>query len=518
MAGVVWLVSHGGVGSEHLYDQLKLAYPDIYIRGRPLRGVVAHLPAPFRVGPRKCIYLFGAPIDAILSQLRRNYYDNPKKLRNDVLQPAVHSLDDLLSTATSDPFGINAQFRSFCRESADYPILMVNRAAVSRQVDFISKFAELGHSLTWDERQRKTSRGSVPPEALGELERLYGITEKIMDQMPDVVLRLPVWLTRYRYELDLADVVTFRALDAAKEFATWFLEARSGGCVDESRVRLKHAFEWTNESGERYSFVNVRHDIADTGWGSVGYLLCISYNTGEVTQVQHDEFVEDKVFSGAEDPRYFWRGKQLGVIFNALCRDGTRRMFMYFHDAKRCIKLHVPDFRLAGTEKNWSVFVIGEVIYLVYSFNPSIVFRLDDDQTGFCSVVSSNAAVLGGEIEPLYPYGGSTLSLWVWPYFVGLVHTRHPYRPAFIVFDVQELRVVAIGRPFSVPEPPAAVPWRGRDVQYPYHLDVSKGACDVWIECQDRCPTQYRFDFGAFCEVISTLIAVQPCFGGAVDG
>src|SRR5215470_5689541 len=27
MSGFVWLVSHGGVGSEHLYDQLNLAYP-----------------------------------------------------------------------------------------------------------------------------------------------------------------------------------------------------------------------------------------------------------------------------------------------------------------------------------------------------------------------------------------------------------------------------------------------------------------------------------------------------------
>jgi hypothetical protein len=75
------------------------------------------------------------------------------------------------------------------------------------------------------------------------------------------------------------------------------------------------------------------------------------------------------------------------------------------------------------------------------------------------------------------------------------------------------MRVVAVGEPFSVPEAVEAVKWRGRDVQYPYHLEVGSGKCEMWIECQDRCPTVYRFEFTRFCEVVSTLIAVRPVFG-----
>ena len=174
------------------------------------------------------------------------------------------------------------------------------------------------------------------------------------------------------------------------------------------------------------------------------------------------------VFSGAEDTRNFCRGKHIGVIFNALCRDGTRRMFMYLPNFDHCIKLQIPGFPLNVVEKNWSVFVLGDVIYIVYSFNPVIVFRLDDDKTGLCSMVSPHLLGQVASIEPLYPWGGSSLCLWTWPYFVGLVH-RHPYRTSLIIFDADELRVVAISKPVSVPELTEAVQWRGRDVLYPYH-------------------------------------------------
>jgi len=518
MSGFVWLVSHGGVGSEHLYDQLNLAYPDIRIRGRPLRGVVSHLPAPYRIGPRKCIYLFGWPIDAVLSQMRRNHYDNPRKLRNNVLHPTVHSLGDLLSTINRDPFGINQQFTSFCREFVDYPILLLKRSAISRHLEFVSGFAETEGTLRWLEQGRSTDRTTVPLDALDHLEKLYGITEKIMEQMPDIALRLPVWITGYHYRLDPSDVIDYCPILGATSVARSFLQNLVGPTLENARTRLKHAYEWVNTEGEHLCFVNVRYDIEESGWGSIGYLLKINYNTGQILKVSHEDILEDRIFSGAEDPRYFWRRDQLGIIFNALCRDGTRRIFIYFVHLDHCIKLQTPGFTLRDIEKNWTVLVVGDVIYVVYSFNPPILFRLDDDKTGFCSMVSECAFVLSGPIEPLYPYGGSSLCLWGWPYFIGLVHSRSPYRPAFIVFDAEEMRVVAVGEPFSVPEPVEAIKWRGRDVQYPYHLEVDHGRCELWIECQDRCPTVYRFEFTRFCEVVSTLIAVKPVFGEIAAG
>src|SRR5262249_40106195 len=160
----------------------------------------------------------------------------------------------------------------------------------------------------------------------------------------------------------------------------------------------------------------------------------------------------------------------------ALCRDGNRRMFIYFEHLNQCIKLQISAFPLRQVEKNWTVMVVGDVIYIIYTFNPSIVFRVDDDKTGFCSLASEHPFIFSNPIEPLYPYGGSSLCPWSYPYFVGLVHTRGgrllggavrhlppvilPFRSAFILFNAEEKRVEAVGQPFAVPEPKQAVKWR----------------------------------------------------------
>src|SRR5262249_60726317 len=135
-----------------------------------------------------------------------------------------------------------------------------------------------------------------------------------------------------------------------------------------------HAYECTGAKGEHLCFVNARHDIAKSGGGSIGYILKINYDTGEISKVFHGDIVEDRAFSGAVDPRYFWRSDQLGVIFNAPCRDGNRRLFIYFEHLNQCIKLQInPGFPLNKKEKNWTVMVVGDVIYIIYSFNPTIV-------------------------------------------------------------------------------------------------------------------------------------------------
>ena len=311
----------------------------------------------------------------------------------------------------------------------------------------------------------------------------------------------------FRSRFELADATDVRPLLGSLPLAKQFVEFVCGHAIEISRFRLKHAYEWINSKGEHVCFVNARHEVAESGWGSVGYILKINYATKEVSKVFHVDIVEGHVFSGAADPRYFWWDGRVGVIFNAPCRDGNRRMSLHFEHLNRCVKLNVSGLPLRRIEKNWTVMVVGDVIYIIYSFNPTIVLRLDDEKTGFCSPVSEHSSVFAEPIEPLYPYGGSSLKLWSWPKYVGLVHTRHPYRPAFILFNADKMRVAALGKPFVVPEPQEALKWRGRDVQYPYHLDFADGRCEAWIECQDRCPTKIEFSYTRFCEIISTLIA-----------
>lgn len=527
MENTTWLVSHGGVGSEELYRALDLSYPDLDIRGRPLRGVVSHLPRPYQKGPSKCIYLYGNPIEAIVSQLRRKHYDNPRKLYNDSLYPRTYDADDLLRIDNLDPFGLFGQFKAFCQDLADYPIMLLKNSTIQDHSQLVSHFAELCQPFEWQCRSRATTRSSIPLQLLTDLERLYGEADKIMRQMPDVVLRLPVWITGFRHSLAASDVTEYRPLLRARQFALGFAKGLFERTFRPELVRIKHVFEY-EEFGKTLCVVNLRYDISPSEGGSIGYLLKINYDDGTISHISHADIILDGEFSGAEDPRYFQYQGQTCVIFNALCRDGNRRIFIYFDKFSECIKLIVPNFPLNPVEKNWAPFVVGERIHIIYSFNPMIVLRLDDDKTGYCSIIHPHAFLVSSmSAEPMYPFGGSSLSLWVWPLFVGLVHTKeyarrydegaqtpsstaYLYRPAIVLFDAENMKVVGISKPFSVPEPAQAEKWRGKDVQYPYHLDITKGKCEIWIECQDRCPTKYIIDLNAFSEVVSTIAALQP--------
>jgi hypothetical protein len=320
-------------------------------------------------------------------------------------------------------------------------------------------------------------------------------------------------MTGNRYKIEMSDVVEYRPLLNGRAAAERFLENKNGKRANPTRTRLKHAYEYVDSAGERICFLNLRHDITQRGPGSIGYLLKINYDRGSVIAISHPDIVEDRVYSGAEDPRYFWCGNQLGVIFNGMCRDGTRRMFIYFDDLRRCIRLHVDGLPLQKIEKNWSVLVVADTIYLVYSFNPAIVLKLDDVPTGYCSIVSEHPIKYVQPIQSLYPFGGSSLCLWAWPHFVGLVHTRMPYRPAIVVFDAAKMQLTAVSKSFDLPEPPQAVKWRGIDVQYPYHLKIGDGDSEIWVELQDRCPTVYKIKFEEFASLVSALIADKPVFG-----
>ena len=98
----LWIVSHGGVGSEYLRSLIALGRSatkgsdsdPTFIQGhkvgtlkkRPFRGVVAHFPYPPSTGPKLCIYVYGDIYNSILSQIRR-HVDNPAKLHNDEEYP-----------------------------------------------------------------------------------------------------------------------------------------------------------------------------------------------------------------------------------------------------------------------------------------------------------------------------------------------------------------------------------------------------------------------------------------------
>lgn len=506
MAGRTWLVSHGGCASEALFEKLGLSYPAMTVHGRRLRDVVSHLPRPM-AGPETCIYLYGSPIEAILSQMRRHHYYNPRKIHNKLNYRNMHTLHDVLSTYNYDPFGINSQFIAFCCDFADYPIILQKFTALSDQFSFLARYLGLNGVATWQQTPR-TTKPDLTSDLYHQLVSLYGRTADIMEQMPAIVMRLPVWNTGFKYDLGREDLIELKDLLHLRQYARIYVDKFSTSPVADSQIRIKHAIEYKNSDGHDIFILNVRHDIVSQGFGSVGSILFINHTLSLLFKITHPDIMEGKVSSGAEDPRYFRRRGHWCVLFNALCHDGTRRMFLYLDETKFCIKLQVPGLNLQKSEKNWTPLVIGDEVYFIYSLNPTVVLQLIDDESGRCHVVDTNLRH-GSTINPIYPYGGSALQLWAWPYFIGLAHTRNPYRSVFYVFDAQDMKLVAVGKPFDLPEPSQAVKTRGLDVQYPYHLEIDNGRCQIWVECQDHCPTKYEFKFESLCEVASSLIATR---------
>jgi hypothetical protein len=279
------------------------------------------------------------------------------------------------------------------------------------------------------------------------------------------------------------DFISIRPLLGATAHARRFLEELIGRELQVNEMRIKHAFETPHGI-----YVNVRRDnitgrpsnIDDHG----GRIIKIDKG-GTIIPISHP----DIGWSGAADPRYFWQDGSLRLIFSADCRDSHRRMFLYFEETGRCVRLDIPGFTFQRSEKNWTPLVVGTTVYLVYAFRPFILLRLDDADAGLCSVVANHATL--PRPAPLYPFGGSPLVPWRAPYHIALVHRRRPWRPALLVFDEEQMGIAAIGTPFSVPEPPEAIKWRDRDVQYPYHLEIGSSESRMLIECQDCCPTEY---------------------------
>ncbi|KAJ1455272.1 hypothetical protein M885DRAFT_221132 [Pelagophyceae sp. CCMP2097] len=86
LSGRVWLVSHGGVGSEYLRglldpDEAKknnansplfLSKEPVGPKARPMRSVLAHLGRPVDVGPKLAIYLYGGAALSVTSQIGRH--------------------------------------------------------------------------------------------------------------------------------------------------------------------------------------------------------------------------------------------------------------------------------------------------------------------------------------------------------------------------------------------------------------------------------------------------------------
>lgn len=194
----IWLVSHGGVASEALCDILKIQYPEgnANLFAKSVRESTAHFYTPLPYGPDKAIYLFGSPIESIISQINRfeKCATNPAKLHNNQAFPAFKSLTELCEYAEQhhdfDPFGIAKQFFNFLYSPpVAYPILFVRHDMLEESIHEVAGFVGLNEDVQWIRKKRQSSIESLPTDILNCLEKLYAPLTAFMNTMPPLFLK-----------------------------------------------------------------------------------------------------------------------------------------------------------------------------------------------------------------------------------------------------------------------------------------------------------------------------------------
>lgn len=113
----LYIVSHGGVGSNYLVDYLESK--GLRVKNSPgnyteLKLYQQCCHAPNKVNPEKpCIYIYGDIPNAVLSQYQRNllvFNSNKMVLDKD---EDINRLSEYLKTRPEDPLGIKTQIENF---------------------------------------------------------------------------------------------------------------------------------------------------------------------------------------------------------------------------------------------------------------------------------------------------------------------------------------------------------------------------------------------------------------------
>ena len=62
------------------------------------------------------------------------------------------------------------------------------------------------------------------------------------------------------------------------------------------------------------------------------------------------------------------------------------------------------------------------------------------------------------------------------------------------------MEFIKIGRPILLKNPPGILPWRGKKVQFPYHLDIDEEKINVSICFEDKSSIIYTINYISFCK------------------
>ncbi|KAJ1459805.1 hypothetical protein M885DRAFT_511066 [Pelagophyceae sp. CCMP2097] len=565
LQGRVWLVSHGGVGSEYLRD---LLFPKFGGRGtdspffipkdrvsagarRPFRSVAAHLPAPPRTGPRAALYVYGAAVEAVLSQVGR-HADNAAKLHNDERYPLIQTLQDLFRIQGPDPFGIEGQFRRFAAVDADYPVFYLRHDALTRPVlQAVDRELKMltGEKTRLYEyvRHDHASVALFKSADIQNVQKLYGDLDLIFAGQPPLALFWPKNHASATAERRYDHLENIRNLLRRQRGCDWPTAAALDADLAAGRVRITHA----SGLGAAKVF-NIRFHarmvakVAVAGPRGTYVLPAETADTGKTGK--GCTAPANRRWYGFEDPRTFDFGGLPFVLMHGQFDDAVGAEYLLNVTSRQHVRLWVP--RVAGdtaaaaaadlaqlcaapaassgaaarcVERDWVPYSDRGRLRFVSWFNETgigAILQVADFATGRCDVVHG---------DPRRNYdgagvgGGTPLIQWVYPFYAGLaqirnatdlvngresatVNGREKYGAVPMLVDVEH-KAVFLGAPLSFPAPThdLAQPRRGtKDVQSPYHLALHSDAVrvSVGVEFQERYPVTFIFNITEFAKLL----------------
>lgn len=458
------LISHGGVGSEYLTKMLEIRYPSITFRNR-----LVHIPYPPR-GPSQIIYMYGDIYNSILSQIRRHPV-NPSKLHNDRNYPKISSLEDLFSIKKEDPFGIETQIKKFMNDKPPCLIVLL-------KYGFSEKFKEILVQITnnplfrkYKLYERNSSLSLITEKEKHKLFNIYGKLDWIVKHSPEVMIRFP----NINYELKEVDMIDRHVI-----------KNLPGN-------RSKH---YLSIGG--YEIYNER-DVQPHGYGRLRYR-----RKGE-KEFKIQEFQEKGIFcscswGGVEDFRYIQFQGRVYIIMSGLDKNKKRDMYLYNLNDNHFIKLKIEGYVSKQTEKNWNPFVYQNELYFIYSVDKLCILKVINLKEGICKIIKGDPRQYNNN----YPYVSSTpLLLWNYPNYIGFFHTRNPYYSVPCIFNIEKMKFIKIGKPIILKNPPTILPWRGKKVQFPYHLEIKQEKIKLSICFEDKASVIYTIDYISFCKQFS---------------
>lgn len=128
--------------------------------------------------------------------------------------------------------------------------------------------------------------------------------------------------------------------------------------------------------------------------------------------------------TGPQDARIFEFRNEMWCVFNMMCGDGFRRMHVCNVNSvwQSTKQLKVDGRDLTRVEKNWTPFVHNNQLYMIYSFMPFVVLKVDEpgerpEQAGHAEQPGVlNCSIVHGSLPPsgrnmLYRGGSPALPL-----------------------------------------------------------------------------------------------------------